>query len=260
MCRSTGFTHHGSAKHDGRRGKRFPVPVAAFPCRRRARPGRHAGRHRRRQHHHRRPERRPMGLSPAGAAVPAGADPLYRPGAHGQARRGDRQGPRPADPRALRSLLGLVFDRNADRLVYRRAAQRVLRHRRRRRADGSSRASEPHPGRLGAAGHRLHPQLPVGRAHRAVCRRFRAGVPAGRLARPPEPQRNRRRVRLGSARRSAIPLSRLGQYRRGDHAVDGVLPAVVDRREEAEGDAISPRSGSTRRSARSSPRSSWPRC
>jgi len=36
----------------------------------------------------------------------------------------------------LRTVLGLVFDRNADRLLRWRAAQRVLRHRRRRRADG----------------------------------------------------------------------------------------------------------------------------
>ena len=140
MCRSTGFTHHGSPKHDGRRGDRFPIPVAAFPRHRRTRPGRHAGRHRRRQHHHSRPERRPMGLPAAGAAVRADPDPLCRSGADGQARRGDRQGPRPADPRTLWPVLGLVFDRHADRLVHRRAAQRILRHRRRRGADGRSRA------------------------------------------------------------------------------------------------------------------------
>ena len=37
-------------------------------------------------------------------------------------------------------------------------------------------------------GHRLHPQLPVGRAHRHFRRRLRTGVPARRLARPSEPQ------------------------------------------------------------------------
>ena len=36
-----------------------------------------------------------------------------------------------------------------------------------------------------------------------------------------------------------VPLPRLGQHRRGHHAVDGVLPAVVDRREEAEGEPTS---------------------
>ena len=61
----------------------------------------------------------------------------------------------------------------------------------------------PDPGRRGAAGHRLHPQLPVGRAHRPFRRRLRAGVPARRLARPSEPRRSRRRIRFGSARRPA---------------------------------------------------------
>ena len=55
----------------------------------------------------------------------------------------------------------------------------------------------------GAAGHRLHPQLPVGRAHRHFRRRLRAGLPSRRLARPSEPRRSRRRVRFGSARRPA---------------------------------------------------------
>ena len=67
----------------------------------------------------------------------------------------------------------------------------------------------------------------------------------------PEPRRNRRRLRFGSARRPAIPLPRLGQHRRGHHAVDGVLPAVLGRREEAEGEPTSAPSGSTPRSARS---------
>ena len=189
---SADYSRNESALHDGEHGDGFSIRLAPLPRRGRARPGRDAGRHRRRQHHHRRPERRAMGLPPSGAAVPADPDPLYRPGADGAARRGDRQGPRPADPRALRPLLGVVFDRNPDRLLHRRAAERVLRHRRRRRADGRSRAGEPDPGRGGAARHRLHPQLPFGRAHRHFRRRLRAGVPARRLARPSEPQRNRR--------------------------------------------------------------------
>ena len=51
----------------------------------------------------------------------------------------------------------------------------------------------PGAGRGGAAGHRLHPQLPVGRAHRHFRRRLRTGVSARRLARPSEPRRDARR-------------------------------------------------------------------
>ena len=45
------------------------------------------------------------------------------------------------------ALLGLVLDRHADRLLHRRAAQRILRHRRRRRADGRPGAGDAGAGR-----------------------------------------------------------------------------------------------------------------
>ena len=54
----------------------------------------------------------------------------------------DRQGPRRADPRALRPRLGLVVGRHAGRRLHRRAVERVLRHRRRRRADRRARAGD----------------------------------------------------------------------------------------------------------------------
>ena len=196
-----------------------------------------------------------MGLFAAAAAVPADPDPLPRAGADGAARHGHRQGPRGADLETFRPGLGLGFGRDADRLVPRRAADGIFRTHRRRRADGCAVVADARPGRHRADDDGGHAQLSFGREDRDFGRPVRTRVPRRRLARASRAWRGRRRRAEDADPRSEISLSRLRQCRRGDHAVDGVLPAGLDRRAPAvDGRHRARARGSPRRSRRSSAR------
>src|SRR5208337_334248 len=84
-------------------------------------------------------------------------------------------------------------------------------------------------GRRGNAGDGAHARV---RDRRADCdrgRRVRTGLSPGRDARPSGTGRDGVGRGDDSCDGPKIPPAGLGQHRRGDHALDGLLPAVVDR-------------------------------
>ena len=166
-----------------------------------------------------------MGLPADPAAIRSDPDSLSRAGAYGSARHRLRQGPRAAHPRAFRRRLGLGLGRDPVPVLPRRAADRVLRPHRRRRADRPAGPADFGAHRHPAARDGRNPPLSHGGADRDLRRRLRTRVPTRRLARASEPAGGADGLRGDPDFRQQISLSRLRQYRRRHYAVDGVLPA-----------------------------------
>ncbi|OIQ75033.1 hypothetical protein GALL_433000 [mine drainage metagenome] len=179
-----------------------------------------------------------MGLSVARPAT--GAHPHFVCGAGAHRAAGDihRQGAWRTDPRNLRRALGLGVGRRAGGGFGRGHHHRVFRCGRGRRPVRRVARLEPWSGGAVSAGGGVDGLVPPGRAHRHRVGAVRTGVRLGgsSCAHP-------RRAGAAGARPHAGAPSRLlvsggGQYRRGHHAVDGVLSAVRGRRQRAEARAI----------------------
>src|SRR5579884_3340093 len=213
-----------------RPGQRLRAGRPALSERARTGPRRHARRYRCRQHRHRRPERRGLGLPAAAAPAPADPDPLYGAGADGPSRRLYRARTWRADPRNLRSSLGLVFRLRARHRHGRRPADRILRGCRHRRTLRPAARSYPADRRGGVAGGGAHRLLPAGGAGGDRRRPLRMRLLPRRLGRPSPHSRPARRDGRPAPAQQGIRLSGCGQYRGGDHALDDLLPAVRNRR------------------------------
>ena len=225
---------HDSNRRRARAGRGAPRAVAG-PLASRRRPclGRDAGRRRRAERHYRRKGGDRIRLRAPAASLRPRSRPLPGSGDDRPTRTRDRDGPRRADPGALRRGLGRRRGDRHGRHQLRGLRCRVRRHRPRRRDHRHPRSARDrrrarHP-RLDGADPQLHLVRANGSRAIAGALQFRrAGI---RGSSRPGPGRERPQSAVRPSAGVFLPGS--GDGRRLDHALDDLLPAVGERRQEA---------------------------
>ncbi len=206
----------------------------------RARPGAggHAGRYRCRQRDYRGAKRGAVGLPVAQLAAGAYPHSVCGARAHRAAGHFHRQGAWRADSRNLRSALGLGVSGGPGGGFGRGHHHRVFGGGRGRGAVRRAARLESRSGGVLSAGGGVDGVLPPGGAHCHRARAVRTGVRLGGVSRA-----HRWRAGVAGAGPCAGAASGVlvfggGQYRRGHHAVDGVLSTVRRGRQRAQAGAI----------------------